>query len=67
MTNAFQISQMVKAYPGFQLGPLDLALEPGKIMGYVGVNGAGKTTTIVLSGGIGAPGCRGGEDCRPPQ
>ena len=52
MTNAFQMKQMVKIYPGFQLGPLDLALEPGKIMGYVGVNGAGKTTTMYCLVGL---------------
>jgi len=52
VTNAFQINRMVKTYPGFQLGPLDLALEPGKIMGYVGVNGAGKTTTMYCLVGL---------------
>lgn len=46
MTDAFRMTQSVKRFPGFQLGPLDLALEAGKIMGYVGANGAGKTTTI---------------------
>jgi ABC-2 type transport system ATP-binding protein len=36
----------VKTYPEFQLGPLDLDLEPGTVLGYVGPNGSGKTTTL---------------------
>ncbi|MBP7867699.1 MAG: ABC transporter ATP-binding protein [Acidobacteria bacterium] len=46
MSAAFEFCQTVKCFPGFQLGPLDLALDPGKILAYVGVNGAGKTTTL---------------------
>jgi ABC-2 type transport system ATP-binding protein len=46
VTNAFRITRLVKRFPGFQLGPLDLSLEPGRIMGYIGANGAGKTTTM---------------------
>ncbi len=43
---AFELSRVVKTYPEFQLGPLDLDLEPGLVLGYVGPNGSGKTTTI---------------------
>jgi len=46
MTNAFEFNDVVKAYPEFQLGPLDLNLEPGMVLGYIGPNGSGKTTTM---------------------
>jgi len=43
---AFEIEGLVKTYPGFRLGPLDLELEPGVVLGYVGPNASGKTTTF---------------------
>jgi len=46
MTHAFQITGLVKKYPDFMLGPLDLTLEPGTVLGYIGPNGSGKTTTM---------------------
>lgn len=46
--NAIEIKGLVKEYKDFKLGPLDLILESGTIMGLVGENGAGKTTTIRL-------------------
>jgi len=46
MPNAFEIRNLTKTYPGFQLGPLDLDLEPGAVLGYIGPNGSGKTTTL---------------------
>jgi ABC-2 type transport system ATP-binding protein len=46
MTKAFECRGVVKTYPEFQLGPLDLDLEPGTVLGYVGPNGSGKTTTL---------------------
>lgn len=46
MIKAFKSEGLVKTYPGYQLGPLNLELEPGVVMGYIGSNGAGKTTTI---------------------
>ena len=46
--NAIEIRQLQKSYPGFSLGPLDLRLPQGCIMGLIGENGAGKTTTIRL-------------------
>ncbi len=46
MTHAFEITNMIKKYPDFQLGPLNLKLDPGTVLGYVGPNGSGKTTTL---------------------
>lgn len=46
MTKAFELNDVVKTYPGFQLGPLNLDLEPGIVLGYIGPNGSGKTTTM---------------------
>ncbi len=46
MTPAFCCRGLAKSYRHFQLGPLDLTLEPGTVLGYVGLNGAGKTTTM---------------------
>lgn len=46
MAHAFEIMNVVKRYPDFQLGPLNLELEPGTVLGYVGPNGSGKTTTL---------------------
>ena len=43
---AFECRHLVKKYWDFQLGPLDLDLEPGAVLGYIGPNGAGKTTTM---------------------
>lgn len=39
---------LVKKYARFQLGPLDLDLQPGYVYGIVGPNGAGKTTLLKL-------------------
>lgn len=46
MPKAFAFRDVVKAYPEFQLGPLNLDLEPGTVLGYVGPNGSGKSTTM---------------------
>lgn len=46
--NAIEIHGLRKTYDGFQLGPLDLTLPSGCIMGLIGENGAGKSTTIQL-------------------
>jgi ABC-2 type transport system ATP-binding protein len=52
MTSAFQITGLVKKYPEFMLGPLDLTLEPGLVLGYIGPNGSGKTTTMHCMTGL---------------
>ncbi len=46
--NALELKNLSKTFPGFQLGPLDLILPSGCVMGLVGENGAGKSTTIKL-------------------
>ena len=44
-----------KQYRDFKLGPLDLAVPAGTIVGLVGENGAGKTTTLRLLCGVSRP------------
>jgi ABC-2 type transport system ATP-binding protein len=46
MSKAFQFYDVVKEFPEFKLGPLNIDLEPGTVMGYVGPNGSGKSTTM---------------------
>jgi len=52
---AAQLSGLIKRFPGFQLGPLDLTLEPGTVLALVGPNGAGKTTTLNCLAGLMVP------------
>jgi len=46
MTTAFRLTELTKEFPGFKLGPLNIDLEQGRVLGYVGPNGSGKTTTM---------------------
>ena len=46
--NAIEIKGLTKRYKDFTLGPVDLALPMGCVLGLVGENGAGKSTTIRL-------------------
>lgn len=55
MTNAIEIRGLVKTYPGFRLGPIDLTLPGGCILGLIGENGAGKSTLLKLLTGRLAP------------
>jgi ABC-2 type transport system ATP-binding protein len=52
MEKAFQYNDMIKTFPEFKLGPLNLELEPGTVLGLVGPNGAGKTTSIQCLAGL---------------
>lgn len=43
---------VAKHYHGFTLGPLNLEIPAGSIVGLIGENGAGKTTLLkLLTGG----------------
>ncbi len=55
MHNAIEIRGLVKKFPRFQLGPLDLTVPQGVIYGLIGPNSAGKTTTLDLILGLGDP------------
>lgn len=44
-----------KHYTDFTLGPIDLKIPTGTIVGLVGENGAGKTTLLKLLTGVNAP------------
>lgn len=47
MKKAIQVHGLVKKYKdGFSLGPIDLEIPSGMIVGLIGENGAGKTTFI---------------------
>ena len=46
--NAIEIKGLTKQYKDFTLGPVNLALPMGCVLGLVGENGAGKSTTIRL-------------------
>ena len=60
-TPAARLSGLTKRWPGFQLGPLDLVLEPGTVLALVGPNGAGKTTTLNCMAGLIVPNEGGAE------
>ncbi len=49
---AARLSGLTKRFPGFQLGPIDLELQPGTVLALVGPNGAGKTTTLNCMAGL---------------
>ena len=49
---AIEIKNLVKKFDSFTLGPIDLSIPKGTIVGYIGQNGAGKSTTIKLLLGI---------------
>jgi len=55
MEHAYKISGLTKSFSEFKLGPLDLELEPGIVMGYIGPNGSGKTTTMHCMVGLVKP------------
>ncbi len=51
--HAIEIRGLVKKYPQFILGPLDLTVPRGAIYGLIGPNGAGKTTALDMIFGLG--------------
>jgi ABC-2 type transport system ATP-binding protein len=58
---AVRLDGLTKSFPGFQLGPVDLVLEPGTVLALVGPNGAGKTTTLNCIAGLVVPEAGGTE------
>ncbi len=48
MNDILKIKNLSKSLNDFYLGPLDLNIKRGSIVGYIGENGAGKSTTIKL-------------------
>jgi ABC-2 type transport system ATP-binding protein len=53
--SAARLYGLTKRFPGFQLGPLDVVIEPGTVLALVGPNGAGKTTTLNCMAGLMIP------------
>ncbi len=52
MQLAIELSGVTKTYRHFELSSVDLALEPGCMMGFIGPNGAGKSTTMKIIMGL---------------
>lgn len=52
MTYLLEIDNLSKHYDDFELAGINLAVEPGCVVGFIGSNGAGKTTTIKAALGI---------------
>ena len=50
--NAIEIRGLEKTFNQFKLGPIDLDIPRGYMVGYIGENGAGKSTTIKLILGL---------------
>lgn len=50
--NAIEICNLVKEFDDFKLGPINISIPKGTIVGYIGQNGAGKSTTIKLLLGL---------------
>lgn len=44
--SVINVQNLVKKYPAFLLDHVSFAMEPGRIVGFIGRNGSGKTTTI---------------------
>ncbi len=55
MTNLIDIENLGKRYDDFALAGVNLAVEPGCVVGFIGSNGAGKTTTLKAALGLIAP------------
>lgn len=50
--DAIHLHNVSKRYPAFTLGPIDLTVPTGRVVGFIGENGAGKSTTIKLILGL---------------
>ena len=52
MTYLIEIENLGKRYDDFALAGINLAVEPGAVVGFIGSNGAGKTTTLKAALGL---------------
>ena len=50
--SAFELIGLRKSFPRFDLGPIDIVVEPGCATGFIGPNGSGKTTTLYCMMGL---------------
>ncbi len=48
MDTILSLQNVTRSFSGFTLGPVDLQVPGGAILGLIGENGAGKTTTLRL-------------------
>ncbi len=55
MNNSIELKGLTKRYRDFTLGPVDLTLPGGAVLGLIGENGAGKTTLMKSMLGITRP------------
>ena len=55
MNTAFTCTDLTKRYKDFTLGPINLELEPGIVLGMVGPNGSGKSTLMHCIAGLVRP------------
>lgn len=55
MSNAIEIHDLCKDYPGFSLKNVSFTVPEGLCCGFVGPNGAGKTTTLKALAGLAFP------------
>lgn len=54
--NALLLQQVVRAHGAdFRLGPIDLTIQAGEVVGLLGVNGAGKSTLLRVASGVMTP------------
>ena len=53
--NLAELRGVTKVYSRFTLGPIDLTVPAGTIVGLVGENGAGKTTALKILSGVNRP------------
>ncbi|MEN3046203.1 MAG: ABC transporter ATP-binding protein [Candidatus Hydrothermales bacterium] len=47
-----KLSNIIKKFERFQLGPINLTINEGEIYGLIGPNGSGKTTTLKIITGL---------------
>ena len=55
MSNAIEMRNVCKTYPGFSLKNVSFTVPKGLCCGFVGANGAGKTTIIRMLAGLAYP------------